>query len=76
MIISEIHEGLPASLCEDLHTGDAIIAVNDISLEYATHAEAVSTLSTVCGNITMEVYRVIINSSSEDEDWEANYNSR
>ncbi|XP_002167025.2 Golgi-associated PDZ and coiled-coil motif-containing protein isoform X1 [Hydra vulgaris] len=75
VIISEIHEGMLASRCEDLQTGDAILAVNNINLENVSHEEAVSILSALSGNVTMEVWRVI-DTSSEDEEWETNYNSR
>ena len=77
IIISEIHEGMPAERCQDLFVGDAILSVNQIDLQAATHAEAVHVLSRVHGDITMELLNVSVDDSSGDEEgWEQDYNQR
>ncbi|KAG1659631.1 Golgi-associated PDZ and coiled-coil motif-containing protein [Nymphon striatum] len=65
ILISEIHEGMPASRSECLYVGDAIISVNGIDLRGAKHGEAVQILSTVVGEVTLEVVFV---SPDEDSD--------
>lgn len=77
IIISEIHEGMPAERCQDLFVGDAILSVNQIDLQAATHVEAVHVLSRVHGDITMELLNVSVDDSSGDEEgWEQDYNQR
>ena len=45
ILISEIHEGLPADRSQGLYVGDAILSVNGINLREAKHTEAVDILS-------------------------------
>lgn len=44
IIISQIHQNTPAHRCGQLYVGDAILKVNDISLENARHLEAAEIL--------------------------------
>jgi len=77
IIISEIHEDMPAERCKELYIGDAILMVNNHDLQSASHSEAVHVLSRVHGDIEMEVLFVNTEDSSEDEeDWEQDYNQR
>jgi hypothetical protein len=63
---------MPAARSGGLYVGDAVLAVNGIDLQEAKHNEAVKILSTVHGEITLEVlYVAPDDSSDEDEDdWE------
>lgn len=45
ILISDIHDGQPAEACRGLYVGDAILAVNGVSLRNAKHHEAVQILS-------------------------------
>ena len=45
ILISELEIGGPAHECKNLYVGDAILKVNDISLENASHFEAVKILT-------------------------------
>lgn len=45
ILISEIHPNQPADRGQQLYVGDAILKVNGVSLESATHNEAVQILS-------------------------------
>ena len=77
IIVSEIHEGLPVDRSGGLYVGDAILAVNGIDLQEAKHSEAVKVLSTVHGEITLEVLYVAPDDSSDDEDtWEEDEGQR
>lgn len=70
ILVSEIHEGMPAAKCQDLYIGDAILSVNARDLSSATHAQAVSVLSRVYGEIQMEVLYVDPEGSDDEKDWE------
>ena len=72
ILISEIHPGLPAERCQGVYVGDAILSCNGIDLQEAKHSEAVKVLSSLYGEIVMEVlYVAPDDSSDEDEaDWE------
>ncbi|CAB4008065.1 Golgi-associated PDZ and coiled-coil motif-containing -like [Paramuricea clavata] len=72
ILISEIHAGLPAERCQGVYVGDAILSCNGIGLQEAKHSEAVKVLSSLHGEIVMEVlYVAPDDSSDEDEaDWE------
>eukprot|EP00794_Sanderia_malayensis_P000542 gene542-1196_t len=70
ILISEIHEGMPAHECHDLYIGDAILSVNSKDLRDATHAEAVDVLSRVYGDIKMEVLYVDVDLSDEEDEWQ------
>ena len=60
-----------------MYVGDAILAVNGIDLQEAKHSEAVKVLSTVHGEITLEVLYVAPDDSSDDEDtWEEDEGQR
>ena len=60
-----------------LYVGDAILAVNGIDLQEAKHSDAVRVLSTVHGEITLEVLYVAPDDSSDDEDtWEEDETQR
>lgn len=77
IIVSEIHDGLPVDRSGGLYVGDAILAVNGIDLQEAKHSEAVKVLSTVHGEITLEVLYVAPDDSSDDEDtWEEDEGQR
>lgn len=77
IIVSEIHEGLPVDRSGGLYVGDAVLAVNGIDLQEAKHGEAVKVLSTVHGEITLEVLYVAPDDSSDDEDaWEEDETQR
>ena len=77
IIISEIHDDMPAQRCKELYVGDAILSVNTTDLKDATHAMAVHVLSRVHGDITMEVlYVETDDSGEEDEDWEGDQQQR
>lgn len=78
ILISEIHPGLPAERCQGLYVGDAILSCNGIDLQDAKHSEAVKVLSSLHGEIVMEVlYVAPDDSSDEDEtDWEKNDDKR
>ena len=78
ILISEIHPGLPVERCRSLYVGDAILSCNGIDLQEAKHTEAVKSLSSLHGEIVMEVlYVAPDNSSDEDEgDWEKNDEER
>ena len=77
IIVSEIHEGLPVDRAGGLYVGDAILAVNGIDLQEAKHSDAVRVLSTVHGEITLEVLYVAPDDSSDDEDtWEEDETQR
>ncbi|XP_022100427.1 Golgi-associated PDZ and coiled-coil motif-containing protein-like [Acanthaster planci] len=67
ILISEIHEGLPADRSQGLYVGDAILSVNGINLRDAKHAEAVEILSRQNGEISMEVQFVAPDSDSDDD---------
>ncbi|XP_033635910.1 Golgi-associated PDZ and coiled-coil motif-containing protein-like [Asterias rubens] len=67
ILISEIHEGLPADRSQGLFVGDAILSVNGISLRDAKHTEAVDILSQQNGEITMKVQFVAPDSDSDDD---------
>ena len=72
ILISEIHCSMPADRCRGLYVGDAILVVNGMDLQEAKHAEAVKILSSVHGEITMEVLYVAPDDSSDEEEgsWE------
>ncbi|EDO46649.1 predicted protein [Nematostella vectensis] len=72
ILISEIHDGMPAARCGGLYVGDAILAVNGIDLQDAKHNDAVKILSSIHGEITMEVLYVAPDDSSDEEEdaWE------
>ena len=72
ILVSEIHDGMPAERSEGLYVGDAILSVNGIDLQEAKHAEAVKILCSVNGEITLEVLYVAPDDSSDDEEgnWE------
>ena len=70
ILVSEIHEGMPAAECKDLYVGDAILSVNGRDLRSVTHAEAVHVLSRVYGDIKMELLFVDPEGSDDEEDWE------
>lgn len=78
ILISEIHPALPAERCQSLYVGDAILSCNGIDLQEAKHAEAVKVLSSLYGEVVMEVlYVAPDDSSDEDEvDWEKNDEKR
>lgn len=46
-MISELEEGGPAHECQNLFVGDAILSVDDISLENSSHFEAVKVLTSL-----------------------------
>lgn len=68
IIISEIHEDMPAERCQQLYVGDAILSVNKHELQSATHGEAVHVLSRVHGDIIMEVLYVSADDSGDEDD--------
>ncbi len=70
ILISEIHEGMPAFDCKELYVGDAILSVNEKDLRNATHIEAVNVLSRVYGDIKMEVLYVDADTSDNEDDWQ------
>lgn len=70
ILVSEIHEGMPAAKCTDLYIGDAILSVNGRDLRSVTHAQAVNVLSRVYGEIQMEVLYVNPEESDDENDWE------
>ncbi|XP_066930406.1 Golgi-associated PDZ and coiled-coil motif-containing protein-like [Clytia hemisphaerica] len=77
IIISEIHEDMPAQRCQDLYVGDAILSVNATDLKDSTHSQAVHVLSRVHGDITMEVLYVDVDESAEEDDnWEEDAEQR
>ena len=78
ILISEIHAGLPAERCGGLYVGDAILSCNGIDLQEAKHGEAVKVLSSLHGEIVMEVLYVAPDDSSDedDADWEKNEEKR
>ena len=76
ILVSEIHEGMPAFECKDLYVGDAILSVNGKDLRTATHGEAVNVLSRVYGDIKMEVLYVDSDISDNEEDWENDESQR
>lgn len=45
ILISELEVGGPAYECRNLYVGDAILKVNNVSLENASHFEAVKILT-------------------------------
>ncbi|CAF0811791.1 unnamed protein product [Rotaria sp. Silwood1] len=67
ILISEIHENGPAWRCGQLYVGDSILAVNKQDLRDAKHKEAVQTLSSIKGDITLTVVFVAPD-DSDDED--------
>lgn len=70
IIISEIHDDMPAARCKELYVGDAILTVNNTDLQNASHGEAVHVLSRVHGDVTMEVLYVDVDDSGEEDNWE------
>ncbi|KAL7641909.1 UNVERIFIED_CONTAM: hypothetical protein RMT77_007783 [Armadillidium vulgare] len=66
ILVSVLQSHLPAGACQQLFVGDAILSVNGRSLKDCTHSEAVDILSSLEGEITLEVVYV-----SPDEDDEA-----
>ena len=72
ILISEIHDGLPADRCQGLYVGDAILSANGVDLQEAKHGEAVRILSSIHGEITLEVLYVAPDDSSDEEEeaWE------
>ena len=76
IIISEIHDDMPAQRCQDLYVGDAILSVNATDLKDATHAQAVHVLSRVHGDITMEVLYVDVDESADEDNWEEDTEQR
>ena len=75
IIISEIHDNMPAQRCGEVYVGDAILSVNGTDLKEATHKEAVHVLSRVHGDIAMELVFVETESNEED-DWEEDTDQR
>ncbi|KAI3383183.1 hypothetical protein SNEBB_005083 [Seison nebaliae] len=55
ILISELHEGGPAKRSNNLNVGDAILSVNDIDLRTARHKDAVEVLSSIIGQVDLEV---------------------
>ena len=76
ILISEIHEGMPAAKCPDLYIGDAILSVNGRDMRSVTHEQAVHTLSRVHGEIQMEVFYVDPEESDDEYDWENDESQR
>lgn len=76
IIVSEIHDNMPAQRCKQLYVGDAILSVNKQELQNATHGEAVHVLSRVHGDITMEVLYVDVEDSADEDTWEEDANLR
>ena len=76
ILVSEIHEGMPAAKCTDLYIGDAILSVNGRDLRGATHAQAVHILSRVYGEIQMEVLYVDPEESDDENEWENDESQR
>ncbi|XP_033099367.1 Golgi-associated PDZ and coiled-coil motif-containing protein-like isoform X2 [Anneissia japonica] len=68
ILISEIHEGMPADRCQGLFVGDAILSVNGFDLRTSKHAQAVDILSQQQGEITMDVQFVAPDSDTDDDD--------
>ncbi|XP_071818849.1 Golgi-associated PDZ and coiled-coil motif-containing protein-like isoform X3 [Apostichopus japonicus] len=68
ILISDIHEGMPAQRCRGLYVGDAILAVNGINLLDVKHSDAVDILSQQSGDIVLDVQFVAPDSDSDDED--------
>ncbi|XP_071955854.1 Golgi-associated PDZ and coiled-coil motif-containing protein-like isoform X2 [Antedon mediterranea] len=68
ILISEIHEGMPAERCQGLFVGDAIISVNGFDLRTSKHAQAVDILSQQQGEIRMDVQFVAPDSDTDDDD--------
>ena len=75
IIISEIHDNMPAQRCGNVYVGDAILSVNGTDLKEATHKEAVHVLSRVHGDISMELLFVDTEESMEDN-WEDDTDQR
>ena len=76
IIISEIHENMPAQRCGEVYVGDAILSVNGTDLKEATHKEAVHVLSRVHGDISMELVFVETDESNEEDNWEEDTDQR
>ncbi|PIK34119.1 putative golgi-associated PDZ and coiled-coil motif-containing protein-like, partial [Apostichopus japonicus] len=68
ILISDIHEGMPAQRCRGLYVGDAILAVNGINLLDVKHSDAVDILSQQSGDIVLDVQFVAPDSDSDDDD--------
>ncbi|CAF0936196.1 unnamed protein product [Didymodactylos carnosus] len=68
ILISEIHQGGAVDRCGQLYVGDSILAVNGVDLRETKHTEAVRVLSSVKGNITMNVVFVAPDNDSDSED--------
>lgn len=67
ILISDIHEGMPAQRCRGLYVGDAILAVNSINLLDVKHSDAVEILSQQTGDIVLDVQFVAPDSDSDDD---------
>lgn len=77
IIVSEIHEDMPAERCSQLYVGDAILSVNNHDLKNSTHKEAVHVLSRVHGDVKMEVVYIDVDESDgENDNWEEDSNQR
>ncbi|PAA49145.1 hypothetical protein BOX15_Mlig016913g3 [Macrostomum lignano] len=68
VLISEIHPGLPAARTQRLYVGDAIVAVNGVSLRDVRHADAVRLLSQQAGpEVALDVVFVTPDDDSDEE---------
>ncbi|XP_037079263.1 Golgi-associated PDZ and coiled-coil motif-containing protein-like [Pollicipes pollicipes] len=58
IVVSALKPGGPADRSGLVHVGDTILSVNDISLQQVRHQEAVEVLSSVTGDIKLELQYV------------------
>lgn len=73
IVISEVLQDMPAWRSGKLFVGDAILSANGVDLREAKHNDAVKVLSSLEGDITLEVFYV---SPEDDSDEEAQDNNQ
>ncbi|KAK6641836.1 hypothetical protein RUM44_013554 [Polyplax serrata] len=67
ILISELEVGGPAYECKNLFVGDAILSVNDISLENSSHFEAVKILTNLeTNNVNLVVQFIAVDTDEEN----------
>ncbi|CAN7989381.1 unnamed protein product [Ixodes hexagonus] len=76
IVISEVLQDMPAWRSGKLFVGDAILSANGVNLREAKHNDAVKVLSSLEGDITLEVFYVSPEDDSDEETQDNNQSLR
>lgn len=76
IVISEVLQDMPAWRSGKLFVGDAILSANGVDLREAKHNDAVKVLSSLEGDITLEVFYVSAEDDSDEETQDNNQSLR